>query len=94
MLLNTLIQCIDFLKVFDDLCLGTISLLVFQSNCMGELIKINGYIMELYQTLLYFFEWINDQIKRTINIHVMLLSLKKNINTKRIHMHNKFISDL
>lgn len=77
MLLNTLIQCIDFFKVFDDLCLGTISLLVFQSNCMGELIKINGYIMELYQTLLYFFEWINDQIKRTINIHVMLLSLKK-----------------
>lgn len=94
MLLNTLIQCIDFFKVFDDLCLGTISLLVFQSNCMGELIKINGYIMELYQTLLYFFEWINDQIKRTINIHVMLLSLKKTINTKRIHMHNKFISDL
>lgn len=94
MLLNTLIQCIDFFKVFDDLCLGTISLLVFQSNCMGELIKINGYIMELYQTLLYFFEWINDQIKRTINIHVMLLSLKKNINTKHIHMHNKFISDL
>lgn len=78
MLLNTLIQCIDFFKVFDDLCLGTISLLVFQSNCMGELIKINGYIMELYQTLLYFFEWINDQIKRTISIHVMLLSLKKN----------------
>lgn len=77
MLLNTLIQCIDFFKVFDDLCLDTISLLVFQSNCMGELIKINGYIMELYQTLLYFFEWINDQIKRTINIHVMLLSLKK-----------------
>lgn len=61
---------------------------------MGELIKINGYIMELYQTLLYFFEWINDQIKRTINIHVMLLSLKKPINTKHIHMHIKFISDL
>lgn len=94
MLLNTLIQCIDFLKVFDNLCLGTILLLVFQNSCIVELIKINGYIMELYQTLLYFFEWINDQIKRTINIHVMLLSLKKNINTKRIHMHNKFISDL
>lgn len=79
MLLNTLIQCIDFFKVFDDLCLGTISLLVFQSiiNCIGELIKINEYIMELYQTLLYFFEWINDQNKRTINLHVMLLSLKK-----------------
>lgn len=61
---------------------------------MGELIKINGYIMELYQTLLYFFEWINDQIKRTINIHVMLRSLKKTINTKHIHMHNKCISDL
>lgn len=90
MLLNTLIQCIDFLKVFDDLCLGTILILVFQSNCIVELIKINGYIMELYQTLLYFFEWINDQIKRTINIHVMLLSLKKK-NHKHIQI---FISDL